>query len=370
MDLNNLTLAQQAQYTSFRDCFIEYQQITDIYAIFDRLALNSLYGGEQQSMLLTGDTGSGKSALIDNYVSGHTKPHTRWSELPVLKTGIPSQIHEKNMLERFLEDLDSQVSVRARRGLKEASLEKSVISHLQRKKVRLVIVNEVQELIEFKDAQDRQAIVNTLKMISDQAKVSFVLVGMPYANLLADEAQWSSRLGWRRSLDYFRLFKRLDSSIDKVADGAIKTESGKYYLADPIGKLHFGKFVAGLATRMGFEQRPNLTSDDILLPLFAMCRGECRALKHFLADALLSSFQESKGTVDKSLLAQTYDFKFPDAPSNPFTCRLEGLEIVELAIETDYNHLAKKKEERLINQSFTDILPIELLLSKKPLKLI
>ncbi|GAL29975.1 putative transposition protein [Vibrio variabilis] len=366
--MNNLTLEQQAKYASFRECFIEYQQISDIYAIFDRLVLNSSFGGEQQSMLLTGDTGSGKSALIDHYVSRRTKPDSRWSVLPVLKTGIPSQIHEKNMLERFLQDLDSQVSVRARRGLRAASLEKSVINHLQRKKVRLIVVNEVQELIEFKDAQDRQAIVNTFKMISEQAKVSFVLVGMPYANLLADEAQWSSRLGWRRSIDYFRLFKRLDSSDAAGVDGAIKTKSGTYYLADLDGKRHFAKFVAGLASRMGFEQKPNLTSNDILLPLFATCRGECRALKHFLADALLSSFQESKSTIDKPLLAQTYDFKFPDVLSNPFNCRLEDLEIVELAKQTDYNYLAKKKEDRIINQSFTDILPIELLLSKKPLK--
>ncbi len=368
--MDNLTLDQQAQYTSFRECFIEHQQLTDIYTIFDRLALNSSIGGEQQSMLLTGDAGSGKSALIDNYVSRYITSKSRWSELPVLKTSIPSQIHEKNMLERFLLDLDSEVSIRVRRSYQEASLEQSVIRHLRNKKVRLVIVNEVQELIEFKDAQERQAIANTFKMISEQAQVSFVLVGMPYTALLAEETQWSSRLGWRRSLDYFRLFRILEPSKVANVDGVIQAKSGTFYQADHNGKRHFAMFVAGLASRMGFEKRPNLTSNDILLPLFAMCRGECRALKHFLSDALLSSFQECKGTIDKALLAQTFNLKFPDAPRNPFECRLEELEIVELATETGYNHLAKTKEARLINQSFTEILPIELLLSKKPLKLI
>lgn len=62
------------------------------------------------------------------------------------------------------------------------------------KKVRLIIVNEIQELVEFKDEETRQQIVNTFKMISEEAQVAFVLVGMPYSTLLTEESQWSSRL--------------------------------------------------------------------------------------------------------------------------------------------------------------------------------
>lgn len=353
----NLNDQQQEQLRDFRECFIEYKQITDIYNVFDRLMFNCTVGGEQQSLLLTGDTGSGKSALINHYLQRFPKIQNRWADMPVLNTRIPGKIKEQNTLERFLLDLDSTVSNRVKRSNREGSLLTSVIKTLIRKKVRLIIVNEIQELIEFKDAEERQTIANTFKMISEDASVSFVLVGMPYSSLLADESQWNSRLGWRRHLDYFHLFKTEE------------LENGKILLSpNEDGKIHFAKFVAGLAARMGFAQRPNLTSDDILLPLFAVCHGECRALKHFLSDALLNTLSKSANTIDIDILSDTFDFKYPSIKVNPFKCELKELNIRELRSETWYDQKAQFKEDRIIDRTFTDVLPIHMLLSKKPLQ--
>ncbi|MEZ8191445.1 TniB family NTP-binding protein [Vibrio sp. 1F279] len=353
--MNILSDLQIEQYTSFRECFLEYPQLTEIYNVFDRMVLNSSLGGEQESLLLTGDTGVGKTAMIDNYVARFATKGSRWAEMPVLKTRIPSKVREQNTLERLLIDLDSRASSRRRRPYKEGALEQGVVKSLIEKKVKLVIVNEVQELMEFKDANERQTIANTFKMISEEAQVSFVLVGMPYATMLAEEDQWNSRLGWKRHLSYFHLSKL--SEADK-----------KGYIPDAEGKRHFASFVAGLAGRMGFEKRPNLTGDEILLPLFSVCRGECRVLKHFLADALLNALQSSKDTIDKPLLSACFDTKYPYAKQNPFECKLTELKLVELKTETSYNKGAQFKEDRLIGRSFTDLLPVDMLLSKTPLK--
>lgn len=350
----NLTERQLNQLTEFCDCFVEYPQITEIYTIFDRLMFNSTVGGEQESFLLTGDTGVGKSALISNYLKKFAVKETRWAEMPVLNTRIPGRIKEQNTLERFLLDLDNINSSRIRRPHKEGSLTAGVIRTLNDKNVKLIIVNEIQELIEFKDAEERQTIANTFKMISEEAKVSFVLVGMPYSSLLAEEPQWSSRLGWRRNLDYFHLFQ--------VPEG-----NQKKLLPDKLGKIHFAKFVSGLAARMGFDERPNLTSDDILLPLFAVCRGECRVLKHFLYDALLNALCESATTIDKGILEATFSLKYPNE-DNPFKCSLGKLNVRELSIGTRYNKDAQSKEGKLIDRTFTDLLPVHMLLSKRPLK--
>lgn len=349
----NLTDRQLNQLSEFRECFVEYPQVTEIYTIFDRLMFNSTVGGEQESLLLTGDTGVGKSALIHNYLQKFTIKKGRWAEMPVLNTRIPSKIKEQNTLERFLLDLDDIKSNRTRRSHKEGSLTAGVIRTLTDKNVKLIIVNEIQELIEFKDAEERQTIANTFKMISEEAKVSFVLVGMPYSSLLSEEPQWSSRLGWRRHLDYFHLFKM--------------SENNETLLPDKLGKIHFAKFVSGLAARMGFDERPNLTSDEILLPLFAVCCGECRALKHFLSDALLNALCESAGTIDKGMLEATFSSRYP-SEDNPFKCPIEQLKVRELSIGTRYDKDAQFKEGKLIDRTFTDFLPINMLLSKQPLK--
>lgn len=348
-----LSVAQSKQLTDFRECFIEYPQITEIYKSFDRLMVNGSLGGEQECLLLTGETGSGKSAMIKNYVSRFPSPQGIWDEMPVLNTRIPSTVKEKNTLERLLLDLESIASSRAQRKSRECSLTTHVIRQLRRKKVRLIIVNEIQELVEFKDEETRQQIVNTFKMISEEAQVAFVLVGMPYSTLLTEESQWSSRLSFRRCLSYFQLFKKLKNG---------------QLVPDTKGKEHFAKFVAGLAARMGFHERPNLTCDEILLPLFAVCRGECRQLKHFLADALLDALVESAPTIDKASLAATFGNKYPNAEHNPFLQKLEDLKIHELEIETKYRKDAKYTEDRLVERKFTDVLPIHMLLTKHPLK--
>lgn len=202
----------------------------------------------------------------------------------------------------------------------------------------------------------RQEIANTFKYISEEAKVPFVLVGMPYAEVLANEAQWSSRLGWRREIDYFRLFKPRDIE-DRESP----------YVADIGGKEHFAKFVAGLASRMQVDQKPVLTSDDILLPLFSVCSGECRKLKHFLEDALLNSFIQAKPTIDKKVLSDTFFQKYPNQ-QNPFECSLEQIEVRELKAVSRYNLSATSKEDKLLPRLFTDLLPMNILLSNKPLR--
>lgn len=70
-----LSAAQQKQYDDFLSCFIEYPQICTIYDCFDRLRffqqrhaeLSDHQGADVPCMLLSGDSGSGKSALINHY---------------------------------------------------------------------------------------------------------------------------------------------------------------------------------------------------------------------------------------------------------------------------------------------------------------
>lgn len=86
-----------------------------------------------------------------------------------------------------------------------------------------------------------------------------VLVGMPWAAKIAEEPQWASRLVRKRKLEYFSL----------------KNDS-KY----------FRQYLMGLAKKMPFDVPPKLESKNTTIALFAACRGENRALKHLLLEAL------------------------------------------------------------------------------------
>lgn len=110
----NLTSSQFEQLRSFETCFIEYPAITEIYSIFDQLRFNHSLGGEPESFLLTGEAGSGKTALINNYLSRFPSSST-WSKQPVLSTRVPSRINEQSTLTQFLVDLNGKSGGRGTR---------------------------------------------------------------------------------------------------------------------------------------------------------------------------------------------------------------------------------------------------------------
>ncbi|KLE25302.1 TniB family NTP-binding protein [Vibrio diabolicus] len=355
----NLTSRQFEQLRSFETCFIEYPAITEIYSIFDQLRFNHSLGGEPESFLLTGEAGSGKTALINNYLSRFSVSST-WSKQPVLSTRVPSRINEQSTLTQFLVDLNGKSGGRGTRRRNEIALGEAVVKQLKRKSVELIIVNEIQELVEFSTAEERQVIANTFKYISEEAKVSFVLVGMPYADVIATEPQWNSRLSWRRKIHYFKLLKASSHS-----SGALPYDFDFDF--DLEQKKHFAKFVAGLSARMGFDEPPVLTKNEVLFPLFVMCRGECRALKHFLKDALLMSFNENVDTIDKAILSRTFSFKFPYL-DNPFNCPVEDLCFHQIDSGSSYNLNAIASEDKILAPRFTDAIPLSMLLTKNGLK--
>ncbi|PNI03187.1 ATP-binding protein [Vibrio diazotrophicus] len=351
-----VTAIQHEQLKAFDNCFIEYPEITEIYSIFDQLRFNQTLGGEPESFLLTGESGSGKTALINNYLT-RFNASTSWSTQTVLSTRIPSRVNEQNTLNQFLVDLNSKSGGRSMRRMNDIALAEGVVTQLKRKSVELIIINEIQELVEFSTAAERQVIANTFKYISEEAGISFVLVGMPYAEIIAKESQWNSRLSWRREIGYFKLIKKKPDPRN----------TGSNYRIDSEQKKHFARFVKGLATRMGYENTPVLTKNEILYPLFAMCRGECRRLKHFLKDAMIMSFKENKSTVDKEILANTFSLKFPYLV-NPFKCALDKLELTQIYIGSVYNTGAVPGEDKILAPRFTDAIPLRMLLSKSSLK--
>ena len=65
--MQTLSEQQEQELKAFINVFIESPVATMVMDDFDRLRYNKRLGGEQQCMLLTGDTGSGKSRLIQEY---------------------------------------------------------------------------------------------------------------------------------------------------------------------------------------------------------------------------------------------------------------------------------------------------------------
>lgn len=167
---------------------------------------------------------------------------------------------------------------------------------------------------------------------------------MPWAELIAEEPQWSSRLMRKRKLDYFSLQKNKD-----------------YFIA----------YIKGLAKKMPFDEPPNLGDKDTTAALFSACRGENRSLKHLLSESLklalscnevlqnkhLSIAFDKLELLGKEAQRQVKNKAAKEKDSemvidNPFTQGLKDIDISEVVKNSQYNPNALDPEHMLISRIF------------------
>lgn len=341
--MNTLTAHQIEQLGRFNDCFVMHPQAQTIFNDFDDLRLNRNFQSDQQCMLLTGDTGVGKSHLINNYKKRvlASQTYSRTS-MPVLVTRISSHKGLDATLRQMLTDLESFGSQQRKGKNYKIDLKTQLVKNLVRANVELLIFNEFQELIEFKTPKERQTIANELKFISEEARVPIVLVGMPWTEQITEEPQWSSRLIRRRKLEYFSLQK-----------------DSKYYR----------QYLMGLAKYMPFDSPPKLEGKELSIPLFSACKGENRTLKHLLTEALKIALLDGANTLEVKHLSKAYEHLFScleakEASDNPFSQSLDKIRISEIIKPSRYNANAMSPEDMLIPREFSEPLTLAQLLSK------
>lgn len=341
--MNVLTPHQIEQLKIFSDCFVAYPLVKDIFNDFDELRFNRKFQSDQQCMLLTGDTGVGKSHLINEYRRRTLASQNYGREtMPVLVSRISSGKGLDATLTQMLADLDHFGGHQQKRRGYRTDLRKKLVDNLTRAQVELLVINEFQELIEFKTGLERQHIANGLKYISEEAKVPIVLVGMPWAEQIAEEPQWSSRLVRRRKLEYFSL--QNDSKL-------------------------FRQYLMSLARYMPFNSAPKLEDKNFAIPLFAACKGENRMLKHILVESLKIALNAGANTFEKQHLSEAYDviFKYKSSneeSSNPFTVPLDKVLISEVVKPSRYNPNALNPEDKLITREYSTYKTLAQLLSK------
>ena len=329
--MNALTEIQIEQSHNFSNCIVMHTQIKTIFNDFDELRLNRKFQTDQQCMLLIGDTGVGKSHTINHYKKRvlATQNYSR-NTMPVLISRISKGKGLDATLVQMLADLELFGSSQIKKRGYKTDLTKKLVESLIKAQVELLIINEFQELIEFKSVQERQQIANGLKFISEEAKVPIVLVGMPWAAKIAEEPQWASRLVRKRKLEYFSL----------------KNDS-KY----------FRQYLMGLAKKMPFDVPPKLESKNTTIALFAACRGENRALKHLLLEALKLALSCNEYLENKHFITAYDKFDFFNdkeklKSKNPFKQDIKDIEIYEVIKNSSYNPNALDPEDMLTDRVF------------------
>ncbi|WP_434144771.1 TniB family NTP-binding protein [Photobacterium leiognathi] len=333
--MRRLSKQQEQALREYIGVFIESPIATTIMDDFERLRYNKHLGGEQQCMLLTGDTGSGKSRLIQEYKQ-RLCSNPNESSFSLLVSRIPSKPSLPSTIIQLLKDMGHFGSTYRKGISNDQSLTESLIRCLRSKNTELIIINEFQELVEFKSGKALNEIANRLKYISEEAQVPIVLVGMPWAKKITTEPQWASRLLIQRELEYFKL-----------------SDKPEYFI----------RFVKGLILRMPLEPSEKLFNKAVILSLFSISQGQIRKLKHFLDEALKLAMLEEQSEITPHSFITVFSMWYPNQ-INPFKQKAEEIIGQEVKAYSYYDSGADNEFEAIIPTQYTDKLTLSQIIKK------
>lgn len=323
----------------FTSCYIEHPRVKGILDELDKLRAQRYLSKDQQCILITGEAGTGKSALIDHYKAKSSSVQLNTARMPVLLTRISAKRDLDSTLVQMLHDLDLFGTSQYKRRNFATNLEQKLVNAITRIQVELIIINEFQEILENKSKQERQAIGNSLKYISEEAKVPIAFVGMPWAFQICEDPQWASRLIRRRTLSHF-------------------------YFKDPNERAYYLSYIKGLANFMPFHSIPDLASPKISIPLFVATNGENRYIKKLLTESLMIALEKNSETLSLSHLSSAYSLMVPEKP-NVFEQPIEQLKLVEVEKESRININTQSVDNFTIGPQYSKPVALSELLSLK-----
>lgn len=334
--MSYLTDEQQHRLRQFKDCFCIYPAIDHILNDLDVFFESSEIGGEPLSMLLAGDTGTGKSSLIRYFVE--SKFNSEAEQSSILLTRVPSKASAEETTKQMLIDLNVFGSSVSARNVSDQSLTNRLIAAVKDLEIRLIIINEFQELVEFKKPKERQVISNRLKLISESTGVPMILVGMPWIDEILQDPQWASRLATRpHQIEYFSLIQRMSD---------------------------YRSFMRELEGHIPVDSEKELSGFEMSLRIFAATRGEHRQIKALLTEASRLGML-CQLPVSGELYGLAFKNLYPQSAENPFGVNLEKLKFREVEMNSIYIRGDSTKPAQIEPPRLSDFYSVQELLNKR-----
>ncbi|AUI88537.1 transposition protein [Vibrio azureus] len=306
--------------SDYHDSFTIYPEVEKVFAGLDWLVRRRNFGSFVPSMLLTGGTGSGKSASIKHYIDNNL------SDSEVLLTRVRPTLHETLLW--MAKNLNAYRNSRAKPS--DIGLMDRVIGCLKKANLKLLIIEECQELFECTSHKERQDIRDRLKMISDDCKLPIVFVGIPSAKLILEDSQWQRRIMVKRELPYVKITD--DSSIDRYLD-----------------------LLEAMQASVPIPFEVDLTDVDSAVRLLAASRGILSNMKELIASAIESSLHLGRQTIRLDDFRLGYEAIYGVDEANPFSINADELVIKQIESYEEYVVDAANGELKFVQQIFNEL---------------
>lgn len=313
-------LEQDDILATYHDSFSIYPEVEKVFSGLDWIMRRRKFGSFAPSMLLTAGTGAGKSATINNYIENNLS----WGE--VLITRVRPTLFETLLW--MAKELGAYRNNRAKPS--EVGLTDRVIETSKKVGLKLLVIEECQELFERTNHNQRQDIRDRLKMISDECRLPIVFVGLHSTELILQDSQWNRRIMVRRTLPYIQITD--EPSIDAYLDVLETLEK-----AVPL------PFVTPL------------TDVDFAMRMLAASKGMLGELKELIASALEVALVNNQASIRQEDFVTAYEEINAAVGINPFTVQIDDLTIEQIESYEQYVTDAASGELRFVEQIFNKL---------------
>lgn len=285
---------------AIRTIFIRLPQVERVTRRVEQLFHHRCSSEEPEHLILLGEPGVGKSTLLRRYAETHARvEHVEVTEIPVLYVSVPAACSIKKLAGVLLLAMKSPFWNRG----SEADRTHQLMTLLRACRVRLVILDEVNHLLDRGAAKTHYAVGDWVKQISDEAGVSFVLAGTPVTErLMWTNEQLRSRFSEVICLSPLGLGTAAEAA---TFEGALKTYQALLTGIDAV----------------------NLTSASMLKHLAIATGGRLRAMRRLLVRAVELAQAQVQPELGVDILGQAFrEVIFDRAPDarNPFSKAFDG----------------------------------------------
>jgi len=297
---------------------IELTRIPHVYwqevlTVLAKCQSRSKHATDPYCVMILGEPGVGKSALIDHYLQLNPPQDTPEGRIvPVLKVTTPSKPTTKAMVESAMLSLLGCVPVK---GTTE-ELTLRFLQHLKIAGVELIILDEFQHVIDHGHAKFQQEISDWVKNLITLSRLPVALFGIPN----------SARILKNRQLE--RRFKR-------------KIEI-KRFLWSEKGLKEFSAFLTALEGSLPLKGKFGLGSEEMTRRFYYASDGILDTVMKTVREAAYLAKASSDGAITAKRLSRGYRTSMTDGKKvNPF---LDPYEVVVKAAEEEV--LNRKLEKR------------------------